>query len=440
MISSRRPARLGLLAPILAAALIVGGVPAAAAASPSGFASPFTIAAPVAADLEPVQLAFAPGNAIAAAFGITDEDAGSSASARLAFQSAGRRFAAPRTIDAAQQVLALAYQGSKLELLTGNSPAGLQCCSAVLAAPVTGSRIGARHTIIAGLAGTTEAALISTTGRLLAAVASEHGLWVAQSDTRGRFGTTRNLDVRRGLPQAVAATALPHGKTIVVWTARASQFATGPSGVYLAAGDSSGAPSHPHVTIQVQATHTIDELTLATRDHVPTVAWIESWYDATGKFHSQAYAEDLTQTRVPQLLSPASELASGLVLAGAGSSELVAFRGCTLDGQCQLRASLRRSGRFAAAASFGEADGTQTPAVAVGRTGAALVAWVRNGGVAAAVASQRGARLGPAVTVSQTGFASDPALSFAAAGDAALAAWTQGTVNQSIVGARYTVG
>ena len=415
---------------------------AGSALAAGGFGVPFTIERPVANDLIPVQLAFAPGNAIAAAFGIQNEDNNAVSSGVLAVGRLGGGFGAPRAITNAQQVLALAYRGSQLEVLTGNSPSTQPCCSAVLASPVVGSRVGARQTLISGQIGAVDAQLVPVGKRLLAALASEHGVWVTQTNSGGHFGAVRGLNVNGAWPQLLAATALADGKTIVVWTALASQFASGPSSINLAASDGVGLPAHPHVTLSVPAGHEIDELQLVAHGQVPTVAWIESWYDGSGHFHSQAYAEDLTATRSERSLSSPSELASGLSLAaGANGTEAAVFRTCTAAGTCSMHAVVRRPGRrFGAAQSIGPIDSTQTPVVAVGATGSVVASWISGGSVLAATTGPGASRLGAPVTVSGTAFASNLALGFGPTGSSAMLAWIQGTDNQSVIGARFSAG
>ena len=423
---------------LIAALLAVGAVAPAAASAAGGFSSPFTISQPVANDLIGVQLAFASGNEVAAAFGIDNEDSSETSTGLLSLQPAGGRFGAPRTIADAQQVLALAYGAGQLELLTGNSPAGDPCCSAVLAAPVRGTHVGNRHTLLDGLSGTTDAVLLGVQNRLVAALATEHGVWAAQTDSQGHWGPTHSLNIHRSWPQQLAATTLADDRTIVVWTALASQFAPGPTSIYLAAGNPGGAPSHAHVTLAVPAGHTIDELQVAAHNDNPTVAWIESWYDATGAFHSQAYAEDLSGARREQALSSPSQLASGLALAsGATGAEAVAFRTCATDGTCVLHAALRRTRDFGPFSTLGPIDPTQTPLVAVGSTGGAAIGWINAGSPVAATAAPGAASFGPSVTVSGTAYASNLALAFNQSGSGGLIAWTQGTFNQSIVGARF---
>ncbi len=55
----------------------------------------------------------------------------------------------------------------------------------------------------------------------------------------------------------------------------------------------------------------------------------------------------------------------------------------------------------------------------------------------AATASSAGGRFGGPVTLSSTTFALDLTVAFGAGG-AGLAAWTQGTLNPSVVGAAYS--
>ncbi len=424
-----------------------------------GLGRPFTIAAAAARDLGPAVLAFAPTDAAAAAFGIADEDDATTASARLALQQLTGSFAPARGVAHSQQVLAAAYRGDQLELLTGSSTGPYPCCSRVQALASS----GAAHTVIAGLAGPALGRLVASGPRLLAAVSSEHGVWAAQSDTRGSFGPTRDLVPATSWPQSLDATALAGGRTVVVWTARPSQFAPGPTAIYFAGGSAASAPSAPAVAIAVRPTHSVDEIAVAAHGAVPTVAWIESWYDTASVFHSEAYAADLAGSRTPQRISAPTEVASGLALAaadagsgangakggnraksgngaggngGSGAGQVLAYRACTRSGACVARAALRRR-RFGAATTLGPIDSTQFPAVAQSAGGASLAAWIAPGGVRAAVAPPGAPRLQAPRTVAATGFAADLAVAFAPSGASAILAWTQGTFNQSLMAAEY---
>jgi hypothetical protein len=86
---------------------------------------------------------------------------------------------------------------------------------------------------------------------------------------------------------------------------------------------------------------------------------------------------------------------------------------------------------------LGSIDASEEPAAAVGPHGQVLVGWVRGGRPVAATAASAGGRFGAAATLSSTTFALDVTVAFGARG-AGLAAWTQGTLNPSVVGAAYS--
>jgi hypothetical protein len=98
---------------------------------------------------------------------------------------------------------------------------------------------------------------------------------------------------------------------------------------------------------------------------------------------------------------------------------------------------LRGARRRFSSQQLSAVDASQTPAVAVAPTGEALLGWVSQGHVFAAEARPGASQLGPARIVSRTGFAADLTLAFGPARQA-LAAWTQGTVAQSVMGAVYS--
>jgi hypothetical protein len=72
--------------------------------------------------------------------------------------------------------------------------------------------------------------------------------------------------------------------------------------------------------------------------------------------------------------------------------------------------------------------------VAVGAHGQVLVGWVRGGVPLAATASSPDGRFGGPATLSSTTFALDLTVGYGSRGQA-LVAWTQGTLNPSVVGA-----
>ncbi len=85
---------------------------------------------------------------------------------------------------------------------------------------------------------------------------------------------------------------------------------------------------------------------------------------------------------------------------------------------------------------LGSIDASQTPAVAVGPRGQVVVGWVRAGHPVAAVGSASSGRFGAAHVLSASTFALDLTVAFGPGHDA-LVAWTQGTLNPSVVAADY---
>jgi hypothetical protein len=415
--------------------------------NPVGFGRPFQIIAPTDSDLLPAVLGYADSGTAAAAFGTYDEDEPGISAASLATQAAANPFTRPAKISNAQQVLSLTYLGTDLELLVGTSPHKIEfgtlepCCSKeVIVRVPKGAGFKDRHTLIEGLDGASQGTIVPADGRLLAAAADEEGVWAAQSNTNGRFGRTHALAPAGSFTQTMDAAGLSNGRTIVVWTARTSQFAPGPIAIYDAVGTPNSGPSKAAIAINVPASHEIDELAVAAHGAIPTVAWIESWYDGAGAFHSQAFAEDLAGAHRAQPVSSPTVLASGLALgSGANGDEVIAFRACTLADTCTVEAATRRAGHFAAAASLGAIEASQKPVVAESPTGYAMVGWVNPlGNVNAAIAPAATGHFAGAYRVSKSGYASDLTAAFAPTGNTATVAWTQGTYEESLVGATYT--
>jgi hypothetical protein len=76
--------------------------------------------------------------------------------------------------------------------------------------------------------------------------------------------------------------------------------------------------------------------------------------------------------------------------------------------------------------------------VAVGSRGQTIVAWIRGGRPVAAAGSARNRRFGATRTLSSRAqFAADITVAFGP-GRQALVAWSQGTLNPSVVAAPYT--
>jgi hypothetical protein len=437
----RRRATALLTAAVLSAGIGAALAPVAAAA----WGRPFQFAKPGALDHLGPELTFSSGGAAAAAFGIADIDAPGVSQAFLTTRSAQGAMSSPRAIAGAQQILALAYDGGSLELLTGSSPPGLDCCSSAQAVAIgAGGRPGAPRTVVGGLTGATDGRLLTLAdGQMLAVVATERGVWAAQSTRADRFGAAHLLTGAGQMPQSIDAAWLGGENTIVAWTA-----ATGPAGAAVARGiEVSGGTrlSPPHRALNlltVPAGHSIDELTVAREGAGATAAWIESWYDAHGAYHSQVEAADLTAHPVAHPVSPGAALASGLSFAAdASGDQALAWESCTLQDVCQAQAALRSATTsFSGPRTLGAIDPAQQPAVAVGPHGQVLVGWVRGGQPVAAVAPRTGsgAGFGSPATLSTSTYALNVTVAFGPRRQA-LAAWSQGTLAPSIVGAAYTL-
>ncbi|MGB0097739.1 MAG: hypothetical protein WBP81_35030, partial [Solirubrobacteraceae bacterium] len=100
-----------------------------------------------------------------------------------------------------------------------------------------------------------------------------------------------------------------------------------------------------------------------------------------------------------------------------------------------VRAATRPAGgRFGAAASVGSIDPSQAPAATVGPTGQAMVGWISSGGALVVARGANAARFGPPRGLSRTTLAADLVLASSTNGEA-LAAWTEGAVLSSVMGA-----
>lgn len=432
---------LAALATVLALALA-----AAAPAAAAGWARPFRFAPPVALDLIPPRIAFSAAGPAAIGYGVQDADNPVSSNALTTAWSSSGPLGRPRQIRGAQEILDLAYDGSNLELMAGTSEKGQPCCSSAEALRSSGAGFGKPRRLVGGLAGPTAGRLVPLPGGgLLGAIATERGVWVAQASTTkrgtGPFSAARRLSAAGALPEALDATSLSNGKTFVVWTARSGDFAPGPATIFAAAGSTKAAPRSARATITVPPGHRIDELAIAAGPSVPTVAWIESWFDSAGAFHSRAVVADLRSRPRGRPISSASELASGLSFAAdARGDQALSWKACTTAGDCTLRAVARRArGRFTAVVQLPAIDASQGASVAVSPKGQALLAWVQQGHVYATQASAGSPRFSRAHLVSNTGFAADLTVAFGP-GSQALAAWVQGTMNQILVGAVFTTG
>lgn len=357
-------------------------------------------------------------------------------------RSAGGAVGQPRAIAGAREVLALGFDRSALVLLTGMSPSGLDCCSSAQAIRITGSGASKPpQTVVGGLAGGTLGQLVTLAGgRMLAAVATERGVWTLESGRDNRFTGKRRLTAAGQAPESLTASWLGAENSIVAWTA-----ATGPAGfadprsIFFSLGSKRSPPRRTHTLLRAGIGHRIDELAVARRRSGATAAWVESWYDARGNYHSQVRAADFRSRPQIRSLSRVDGLAAGITFAAdAAGAQAVAWKTCDAGGSCTVHAATRGpSASFGTTVSLGSIDASQTPAVTVGPRGQVLVGWVRAGHPVAAAGTAAAGRFGAPRVLSASVYALDMTVAFGPRRNA-LAAWTQGTLNPSVVAAAYT--
>jgi hypothetical protein len=431
-----RPAALAPRIALLAVALGLG----VATPAQAGWSRPQRLAGPYSLDVVGAQLAFSPGGEAAFGFGVENEDHPATSEAVAALRSRAGKLARARRVPAAAQVLDLAYDGGDLSLLVGSSRSGEPCCGSVGLVKVVDGTPRRSRAVVSRLTGTTLGRLLPLPGgRLLSAVATAEGVWVEQAGPSGRPAPARRLTPAVAAPQTLAATTLSASHTIVGWTAAAGQPApVPPASVVVAVGSQRRAPHDPHVALSVAPGHQIDELALGRARAGATAAWIESWYDAQGVLHSQAMVADLARPVRVRAFPIDGLLASGLSLATDSSgAQVLAWKVCDQAGSCSVEAVTRDSGRrFGQPVGLGSTDASQAPAAAVSHKGVALVGWIDRGHVFAAARARRARRFAASRVVSATNFAADLTVGFGT-GEEAIAAWTQGTFAQSVMGAVF---
>lgn len=423
----------------LSLALVAAAV--AAPAARAGWGRPFELVKPGTQDYLPAQLAFSRSGSAAAGLAIGDVDTPGSMQAYLVSRSARGAVSAPREIAGASEILALGYAGSALELLTGATPSRLDCCRSANALRISARGVvQRRQTLVSGLTGPTLGELVPLAdGRMMAAVATERGVWATQSNRAGRLAARLRLTTASQSPQSLAAAWLGGESSLVAWTA-----ASGPAGsatprsIFFSMGSRNSGPRHAHTLLQAPIGHRVDELGVARRGSGATAAWIESWYDRRGAYHSQVKAADFGSHPLTRTLSAGSGLTAGLSFASdAAGAQAVAWKSCSSSGTCTVRAATRGpNGRFGHGALLGAIDASQSPAVAVGPAGQVVVGWVRAGHPVAAVGSAARGHFGAPAVLSSSVFALDMTAVFGPRRDA-LVAWTQGTLNPSLVAADY---
>jgi hypothetical protein len=406
------------------------------------WSAPFQFAKPGTLDVVAPVLAISGSGAAAAAFGIQDVDTPGVSQGYLTLRAAHAAPANPIAIPGAQQILAATYDGGSLELLTGAAPSNQTCCSSAQAVQVSaGGAVGRARTLVGGLTGAAQGRLLTLkNGAMVAAVATERGVWVIQSAKANRFGTQHLLTHGGQMPEALDAAWLGGESSIVAWTsAKGVAGQAAPRSISYALGARTHAPRGVKTAVTVPGGHRIDELAVAARHGGATAAWVESWSDKRNAYHSVVRAMDIAPHAAVRTLSAANRLASGLGFAGdAAGDQEVAWESCTFQAACQTQADGRGAkGSFGAIRTLGSIDASQQPAIAVGPRGQVLVGWVRGGRPVAATASSAGGRFGRASNLSSTTFALDLTVAFGAQG-AGMAAWAQGTLNPSVVGAAYS--
>ena len=335
---ARRPARL-IVAPLLIvlAVLLIGAGPALGA----GWGKPFALQKPGTLDAIAPQLAFAPGGAAAAGFGTEQVDIPGTAQAQYVTRTAGGHVGPVRNLRGARQILAMSYDGPQLELLAGVSARNQDCCSAVEAVRVGAGGAAQRpRRLVTNLAGFTAGRLLTLAGgRMLAAVATERGIWVSQSARSNRFARDRRVSPNGQVPESMDAAWLGGADSIVAWTAGKGSItgAINPRQIYVATGSGSGGPKRSKVAVTVPAGHRIDQIAVARHGSGATLAWIESWYGRHGAYRSRVEVSDLGASASPRALSPAGRIASGLSLVSDASGDQgIVWESCTTNGACTV--------------------------------------------------------------------------------------------------------
>jgi hypothetical protein len=432
-----------------------------AVVSVGSWSPPFTISAPVAADLIAPVIAVSAANGVAVGSGQTNEDAPERARAAVLSAGALDVFSTHLAPVATEQTLAAGYLGDRLVVLTATSTGGGACCSNASTQSVLGGELQTPEPLASGLAGAANGALVPVRGGLLAAVDNQAGITVARSDASGAFGSSEQLIGADTTPPLMAAGPLQDGGAIVAWTAPASDAETiagtpaspgsSPTAegydqprnqlIAFATAGPSGAPGRARLAVTVPAGRQIDALGVVPHDAGATLAWTESWYFA-GHYLSQVFWADLTADGVgqPRALSSAASGAVGVSLAGTSAGrEVLSWQACEIGaGTCVTQAALRPDGdAWGPVRSLGPVDPTSFPVASQSSRGQSLVAWISNGVVYGASGQPDSDAFSAAQRISGADTASDLALDFGE-GTRAAAVWVQGTFDEKLVGARFT--
>jgi hypothetical protein len=418
-------------------ALALGASPAVAA---SGWGKPFQFQKPGTTDAIAPQLTYGSGGAATAAFGTLDVDTPGSAQAQYAQRTPGGKVGPVRDVPGARRILALSYDGTSPELLAGISGRRQDCCSAVEAIRVgPGGKPQKPRRLVRNLAGFTQGSLLTLAGgRMVAAVATERGVWVSQSSKSDQFAGVHRISPNKAVPVSMDAAWLGGAGSAVAWTAASGNYtgAIMPTRIWVAQGTASHAPSGAKVKITVPSGHRIDQVALGSGKSGPTVAWIESWYDPMGAYHSRVEVSDIGSGKPsPRPLSPDGRIASGLSLVSdADGDQGAVWESCKVGGTCTVQGAGRPSGSsFSGLKTLGAIDPGQQPSLAMSPSGQLLAGWTRGGHPVASIG------FGKATVLSKTTYAYAVNVAYGPR-RTALAAWDQGTLNPSVVAAEYRAG
>jgi hypothetical protein len=414
---------------------------AVAAPARAGWQAPFRVAGPYSLDVAPAQMAFSASGQTALGYDVFNEDRSISSQGFAAISGKNGRPGSPVRVPDTQQVLDLAFDGSDLNLLIGTSPALRPCCSSARLVKVANGKPQRPRLIFRRLTGATVGRLVALSGgRLLSSVATAQAVWTELTADKGDPGPERLLTPSTAVPQTLSATVLRGNHTVLAWTATGGPPApstVGPGGIMVADGTATRAPRRPHLAVKVGAGHQIDELAIGRGSSQGTAAWIESWNDSTGRLHSAVFVADLGRRVHARSFEIPGLLASGLSFATDPSgAQALAWKVCDLPGSCRVETAVKDGGgRFGAPFSPGRIDAAATPSAAVSPKGVDVVGWIDGGRVLAAARARRARRFAPTRVVSGTSSAMDLTLGFGPSG--ALAAWSEGTFTETVMGAVF---
>lgn len=437
------------------------------------------LARPTDADLLPPMIAISPTGNVTVGYGATDESepqdaygelvAGSGGTIRTVATATGRRrastvpaqgalgtrFGKPELIPSAQRVLALGSVGGRLELLTGDgdggsltgdtAPDGVQCCMEIDAQTrVAPGFYGAAQQLVTGLDGGSAATLVPEQSGALAVLASGNSIVTAfGSGAKAGFGATSPLATFSGQPPAVAAGTLAGGRALIVWTQprTALYVPTKGQSVYYAVAPAKGVPGVRRLAFRVPAGRSVSQVAVARHRNVASIAWVESWLDEAGAYHSQVFAADLHSGRAvgKHPVSPKALIATQISFSGGTTKpEVLTWQACAPGGTtCSTQAVLRpHADAWGDAVTLGKLDPGDAPVAGMTSTGAALVAWVGKDGVKVASAAAGMTKFSRPQKLDRSGSAAHLTLVSGPAGTA-VAAWTDGLTAQSLQAAFY---